>query len=345
MAKTEVISDEDEGLSGTAQAAILLMALGADDAAAVIQHLDTRETRTVSYGMTNLGTVTTEQVRSVFERFQSQVGSQTALGGLGTEGYIRSVLGKAMGSDKAQSLVSAILLGSNAKGIDELKWIESKAIANIIRNEHPQIVAIILSLLESDKAGEVLQYLPENTRADLLMRVANLEGVQPAALEALNTMLEQQLSGADVGKSGSAGIGGLKVAANILNQMDGSVESTIREQVKDQDESLAEKIEELMFVFENLMDVDDRGIQTLLRELPADRLALAMKGGSEELNEKIFKNMSSRASELLRDDLETMGPVRLKDVEGAQKEVVAVTRKLAEEGTIMLGGAGGDDFL
>lgn len=345
MAETETVTAEDPGLSGTAQAAILLMALGADDASNVIKHLDNRETRKVSYEMTNLGAISTDQVHEVFERFQSHVGSQTALGGLGTESYIRSVLGKALGTDKAQSLVSAIMLGGDAKGIEELKWIEPRAIANIVRNEHPQIIAIILSLLESVQSAEVLLRLPENTRSDLMMRVANLEGVQPAALEELNAMLEQQLAGVESGRVGSAGIGGLKVAANILNQMDGSAESVIRDQVREQDEELAEKIEELMFVFENLLDVDDRGIQTLLRELPADRLALAIKGASEELKEKIFGNMSSRASELLRDDLETMGPVKLKDVEAAQKEIVATTRKLAEAGTIMLGGTGGDEFV
>ncbi|HED14459.1 MAG TPA: flagellar motor switch protein FliG [Gammaproteobacteria bacterium] len=345
MADNPAVLEDNAKLSGIARAAILLMVLGDSEAAQVIKHLNTRETRQVSYEMTSLGNITTAQVQEVLKDFRDQVSYQTALGGQGTENYIRSILGKALGEDKARTLVSGILMGGDSNGIEELKWLEPRAIANMIHNEHPQTIAIVLSLLESEQAAEVLQSLPQNTRSDLMLRIANLEGVQPSALEELNDLLERQLTGANSSRLSTADIGGLKVAANILNQLDSTTETFIRDEVREQDEEIAEKIEELMFVFENLLDIDDRGIQTLMRDVPADRLALAMKGASEELKEKIFKNMSSRASELLRDDLENMGPVRLADVEASQKEIVAITRKLAEAGTIMLGGSGGEEFL
>ena len=220
---------------------------------------------------------------------------------------------------------------------------EPRAISEIIRLEHPQIIAIVLSYLDSDQAAEVLSNLPENMRADVLMRIASLDGIQPSALQELDEILEKQFE-ATSGNIKSSSVGGTKTAANILNFMDSSIEGKIMEQVKSTDEELGNAIEELMFVFDNLADLDDRSVQSLLREISSESLILALKGAEEIFKEKVFKNMSKRAAEMLRDDLEARGPVRLSDVEAAQKEILAIARRMAEAGDISLGG-GGDEYV
>ncbi|MEQ8496698.1 MAG: flagellar motor switch protein FliG, partial [Gammaproteobacteria bacterium] len=263
--------------------------------------------------------------------------------GIGSEDYIRTVLTNALGEEKASSMIDRILLGGNTKGLESLKWMDARAVVELIRFEHPQIIAIVLSYLDSDQAAEVLALLPENTRADLLMRIATMDGIQPAAMKELNDMLEQQLRGGAGGQQSS--MGGIKCAAEILNFIDSGKSQQIAEQIGEQDADLAEKIQDLMFTFENIIDVDDRGVQALLREISTDNLVLALKGTDDAIKEKIFSNMSSRAAEMLRDDLEAKGPVKVSEVEAAQKEILSIARRLADEGTISLGSSGGGEAM
>jgi flagellar motor switch protein FliG len=281
-------------------------------------------------------------VDEVLSSFCDTVDEQTDLG-IGNEDYLRNVLVNALGEDKAGNIIDRILMGHNAKGLESLKWMEARSVAELIRLEHPQIIAIILSYLESDQSAEVLAALPENMRTDIIIRVATLDGIQPLALKELDEMLEAQFSGSS-DHIKSAGIGGVKVAANLLNFIDSTVEAELMEKIKEADEELGQNIQDLMFVFDNLVDVDDRGIQSLLREISSENLIIALKGAGDDVKEKILKNMSKRAAEMLRDDLESKGPVRLSDVEAAQKEVLSVARRMAESGEISLGG-GGDEFV
>jgi flagellar motor switch protein FliG len=253
------------------------------------------------------------------------------------------VLVQALGEDKAGGMIDRILRGANTKGLETLKWMDPRAVAEIIRLEHPQIIAIVLSYLESDQAAEVLQYFPERVRVDVIMRIATIDGIQPVALAELNEIMEKQFSGNTNVKTST--VGGVKSAADILNFLDSSIEADIMDNIKEVDSDFGQQIQDLMFVFDNLLDVGDRDIQTILREISSDSLVLALKGADDELKEKIFKNMSKRAAEMLRDDLEAKGPVKLSDVESAQKEILAVARRLAEAGDISLGGSGGDEYI
>jgi len=216
-------------------------------------------------------------------------------------------------------------------------------VAEVIRLEHPQIIAIVLSYLDGDQAAQVLSLLPERRRIDILMRIASLDGIHPNALKELDDILEKQFSGNTNVKSSS--VGGTRTAANILNLMDASQGNPIMDAIKESDPDLGQKIEDLMFVFDNLAEVDDRGIQALLREVSSDSLILALKGADEAVREKVFKNMSKRAAEMLREDLDAKGPVRLSEVEAAQKEILAIARRMAETGEIALGGQGGEEYV
>ena len=329
-------------LSGAEQAAVLLMSLGEGSAAEIMKHLGPKEVQKVGEAMAGIGNVTKDQVTTVVADFANTLGTHTALG-TGNEEYLRNVLKGALGDDKASQLIDRILIGRTSKGLEALKWMEPRAIAEIIRFEHPQIIAIVLSYLDSDQAAEILGLLPENMRSDILMRIASLDGIQPSALQELDEILEKQFEGTS-GNIKSSSVGGTKTAANILNFMESSIEGKIMEQVKSADEELGNAIEELMFVFDNLADLDDRSVQSLMREISSESLILALKGADDALKEKIFKNMSKRAAEMLRDDLEARGPVRVSDVEAAQKEIVAIARRMADAGDISLGG-GGDEFV
>ncbi len=328
-------------IPGLERSAILLLTLGEEEAAAVMKHMEPKEVQKLGLAMAGLRNVSKEQVIYVVRKFYEIVESATALG-METDEYIRNVLIKALGEDKASGLIDRILLGGHIKGLEAFKWMEPRAIADLIRNEHPQIIAIVLSFLEQEQAADVLACFPEQVRTDVILRIATLEGVQPAALQELNEIMEKQFAGNTNVKSSA--VGGVKTAANILNLLDSSMEQEIMERIKEVDAELAESIEDLMFVFDNLVDVDDRGIQALLREVEMDTLVLALKGADEALKEKIFRNMSKRAAEMLRDDLEAKGPVRLADVEAAQKEIVAIARRMAENGEIILS-QGGEEFL
>ncbi|RMD78243.1 MAG: flagellar motor switch protein FliG [Gammaproteobacteria bacterium] len=326
---------------GVERAAILLMALGEERAAEVLKHLGPREVQKVGTAMATLSDVTTEQVRQAVDAFVETVQEQTALG-IGREEYVRKVLVAALGEEKAKALLDRIVTGTSSKGLEALKWMDARAIAELIRQEHPQIIAIVLSFLEPDQAADVLGLLNERLRADVLMRIATLEGIQPHALQELDEILEQQFSGSDTVKSST--VGGPKTAADILNFLDAATGQAVMELIKETDSDLGQKIEDLMFVFDNLAELDDRSMQALLREVSSDSLVLALKGADDAVKEKVFRNMSKRAAEMLREDLEARGPVKLSDVEAAQKEILAVARRMAEAGEINLGG-GGEEYV
>ncbi len=333
---------KNTGLDPTQKAAVLLMTIGEDSAAAVLKHMGPKEVQRIGIAMTTVKDLTKEMVNNVIGEFMNTVNKQTALG-VGVDDYVRNVLYSALGEEKATSVIDRILLGGNSQGLESLKWMTPKSVAELIQNEHPQIIAIILSYLESDMSAEVLTAFPEKVRADLLLRIATLESVQPAAMKELNDTLELQLKGSSGVQSST--IGGVKAAANILNFIDSTSEAAIMEKVKEVDEDLGQEIQDLMFVFENLNGVDDRSMQTILREVSTDSLLLAMKAADDDLKEKIYKNMSKRAAEMLRDDLEAKGPVKLSEVETAQKEILAIARRLADEGQISLGGSADEELI
>ena len=328
--------------SGSERAAILLMTLGEKEAAQILKHMGPKEVQKLGHAMAVMSNVTKEQVNAVLRDFITTVDEQTSLG-IGSEEYIRKVMTEALGEDKASGLIDRILMGKNTKGLEALKWMDSRAVAELIRLEHPQIISIVLAYLDSDQAAEILKLLPERMRPDLLMRIATLDGIQPSALRELDDIMEKQFSG-NTGNVKSASVGGVKSAANIMNLIGSAQEAAIMEKIKDADADIGQKIEELMFVFDDLAEVDDRGMQALLREISSETLIIAMKGADQTLKEKIFKNMSKRAGEMLRDDLEAKGPVRLSEVEAAQKEILSVARRLSESGEISLGGKG-EDFV
>jgi flagellar motor switch protein FliG len=330
------------GIPWLNRAAILLMSVGEADAAEVLKHLGPKEVQRVGTAMSGLSEVRQQQLEGSVRLFLEEVGGQTSLG-IGANDYIRNMLTQALGSDKATGLIDRILLGGNTTGLDTLKWMEARAVADIIRNEHPQIQAIVIAYLDPDQSSEILAQFSEKVRLDIIMRVAALETVQPAALSELNSILEKQFSTSAGAQAQS--LGGVKTAAEIMNFLESSVEAEIMDGIKDVDEDLATEIADLMFVFDNLSEVDDRGIQTLLREIATDTLKIALRGADQGLQEKILGNMSKRAAEILKDDMEAMGPVRLTDVEGAQKEILNIARRMADSGEIVLGGASGDSMV
>jgi len=324
------------------KAAILLLSLGESDAAQVLQHMGPKEVQRVGSAMAQMRNVHREQVEQVMSEFVEVVSDQTGLG-VGADGYIRKMLTQALGEDKAGNLIDRILLGGNTSGLDSLKWMEPRAVADVIRYEHPQIQAIVVAYLDPDQAGEVLAHFDHKVRLDIVLRVSALNTIQPAALKELNSILEKQFSGNS--NTSRTTMGGVKRAADIMNFLDSSIEGPLLDAIRELDHDLSGKIEDLMFVFDNLADVDDRGIQSLLREVSSDVLVLALKGADEAIKEKIFKNMSKRASELLRDDLEAKGPVRISEVESAQKEILTIARRMADAGEIVLGGKGGEEMV
>jgi len=336
------MADTDRIGKGVERAAILLMALGEQAAASILKHMSPKEVQRVGSAMATLSNVSTSQVQVVMSDFISTVESQTALG-VGSEEYIRSVMVSALGEEKAGSLIDRILTGATTKGLEALKWMDPRAVAEIIRLEHPQIIAIVLSYLDSDQSAQVLTMLPERMRSDILMRIASLDGIHPSALRELDDILEKQFTGNNNVKSSS--VGGTRSAANILNFMDASKGNQVMDVIKETEPDLGQKIEDLMFVFDNLIEVDDRGIQALLREVSSDSLIIALKGADEGIKEKILKNMSKRAAEMLREDLEAKGPVKLSEVEAAQKEILAIARRMSESGEIVLGSQGGDEYV
>ncbi|MFC5303309.1 flagellar motor switch protein FliG [Azospira restricta] len=329
----------DEGIE---KAAILLISLGEERAAEVLKHLGPREVQKIGHAMAALRSVPRTRVETVLDDFHKSAGESAAVH-IDTDAYIRSVLTKALGDDKASNLISRILQGGDTAGIEGLKWMDAPTVADLIKNEHPQIIATILVHLEHDHSSEILNQFTERLRNDVVLRIATLEGIQPTALKELNEVMLRILSGSSNLKK--AAMGGVRPVAEILNFMGTANETSVLDAIREYDPDLAQKILDEMFVFENLLDLEDRSIQLLLREIQSDSLILAMKGASPELREKIFKNMSQRAAEMLREDLEARGPVRVSEVEAEQKEILKIVRRLADEGQIVLGGAGGEQMI
>ncbi|TFV93992.1 flagellar motor switch protein FliG [Oxalobacteraceae bacterium OM1] len=327
---------------GITKGAILMLALGEEEAAEVMKYLGPREVQKLSAAMTTLKTIPSDQLESVLDDFRSETEQNTSLG-LDSDEYIRTVLTKALGEDKAASLLNRILGTRDASGIESLKWMDAQSVADLIRNEHPQIIATILVHLERYHACEVLTFFSERLRNDVVLRIATLDGVQPTALRELNEVLTKLLTGNENLKKKP--IGGVRAAAEILNYLSGDIEASVMDNLKNYDNDMAQKIMDEMFVFDNIIDIDDRGIQVLLREVQSESLIIALKGASQDLREKIFRNMSQRAAEMMREDLESKGPVRLSEVEAQQKEILQIVRRLADEGQIILGAKGDDAFV
>ena len=333
------MANPDEGLE---KGAMLLLSLGEDEAAEILKHLGPKEVQKLGHAMAQLKAVPRDRIEGVLDELEDHTskGSPVPV----DESVIRAMLTKALGDDRASNLLSRILQGGDTAGIEGLKWMDAPTVADLIKNEHPQIIATILVHLEFDHAGEILKHFTERLRNDVLLRIATLDGVQPVALQELNDAMKRLLAGAS-GNVKKASMGGVRHAAEILNFVGQAAETAIVDNVREYDPDLAQKILDEMFVFENLLDIDDRGIQLLLREIQSDSLILALKGASPELRDKIFKNMSQRAAEMLKEDLEAKGPVRLSEVEGEQKEILKIARRLADEGQIVLGGKGGEDQM
>lgn len=325
-------------LNNTQRAAVLLLALDEDSAAEVFKHLSAREVQEVSQEMAKLGNISHDQMRQVLDDFYDESEQFAALN-LYSSDHIRSVLTKALGNERASSLLEDILEQNGANsGIDALNLMEANIVSEMIRDEHPQIIATILVHLERRQAADVLEYFDDKLRNDVVLRIATFSGVQPAALQELTEVLGGMLDGQNLKRSK---MGGARTAAEILNLMNSSAEETVIETVRAHSEDLAQKIIDEMFLFENLMDVDDRGIQLLLKEINTNSLMVALKGSDEKLKEKFLRNMSTRAATLLREDMEASGPIRVSQVESEQKAILQVVRRLADNGEIVL--TGGDD--
>ncbi|MGB7989586.1 MAG: flagellar motor switch protein FliG [Candidatus Methylophosphatis roskildensis] len=330
------MADKDDGFE---KGALLLVSLGADEASEVLKHLGPKEVQKLGSAMASLQAAPRQRVETLLDELSSHAGKGAPV--TADEQMIRSMLTKALGDDRAANLISRILSGNDTAGIEGLKWMDASTVADMIKNEHPQIIATILVHLEYDHAGEILKSFADRLRNDVILRIATLDGVQPAALRELNDALSRVLAGAASMKK--TALGGVKTAAEILNFVGSAAETAIIDNVREYDAELAQKILDEMFVFENLIDLDDRGFQVLLREIQSDSLIIALKGAPAELREKVFKNMSQRAAEMLREDLESRGPVRLSEVEAEQKEILKTARRLAEEGQIQLASKGTED--
>ena len=327
---------------GLEDAAILMMSLGEEEAAEVFRQLAPKEVQRLGETIAKLKTVPRERVDSVLERFSSAAADTSTLVN-DTDEYVKAVLRKALGEDKANLLIDRILQGGDVSGIESLKWMDPASVAELLRNEHPQIVAAILVHLEFDQAADVLKNFNERQRNEVMVRVATLDGIQPSALKDLNEVMSKVLAGGERMKKSM--MGGVKPAAEIINMMGSAVETSVLDFIREADPDLAQKIMDNMFTFDDLLKVDDRGIQAMLKEVQSESLIVALKGATPELREKIFANMSSRAAETLREDLESRGPVRVSEVEAEQKEMLKVVRRLADEGQIVLSGGGDDQFL
>ncbi len=327
---------------GVEDAAILLMSLGEEEAAEVFKHLAPKEVQRLGETIAKMKAIPRERVDDILERFTVLAGDQHMLVADNDE-YVKSVLRRALGDEKANILIDRILQGGDVSGIESLKWMDANSVAELLRNEHPQIVAAILVHLDYDQASSVLKVFPERQRNEVLIRIATLDGIQPNALKDLNEVMSKVLAGGD--KLRKASLGGVKTAAEMINMLGSSVETAVIDYIRETDNELAQKIMDNMFTFDDLEKLDDKAIQTMLKEVQSESLIIALKGATPEMREKVFRNMSSRAAETLREDLESRGPVRVSEVEAEQKELLKIVRRLADEGQIMLSSGGDDDFL
>ena len=327
---------------GLEDSAILLMSLGEEDAAEVLKHLTAKEVQNMGETIARMKSISRERMERVLEDFSGIAADRCDLV-VDTDEYVRAVLRKALGVDKANLLLDRILQGADVTGIEGLKWMDTGAVAELLRNEHPQIVAAILVHLDHEQASAVLKLLPDRQRNEAIVRIATLDGIQPTALKDLNEVMATLLAGGD--RIRKSTLGGVKAAAEMLNLMGSSIETSVLDAIRENDNELAQQIMDNMFTFDDLVKIDDKAIQTVLREVQSESLVIALKGAAPELREKVFKNMSTRAGETLREELESRGPVRLTEVEAEQKELLKVVRRLVEEGVISLGGGSDDEFV
>lgn len=329
-------------MDGIERAAILLLGMGEKNASEVLKHLEPRQVQKVGMAISTLSSVSKVKMQNVLGEFLNAIEEQTSLT-VDAENYLRTVLINALGEEKAMPFIDRILVSDKDSGLNRLKWLDARLIADVIRNEHPQIIATILIHLDSEQSAEVVSYFSTDKRAEVLLRMCTIDTVKPEAISELGKVIEKQLSGQKISKSAS--VGGIKTVADVINFLEGSIEEEVLEKINEWDQDLCYKIKDKMFVFENLVDMDNRSVQTLLRDVTSEQLMLALKGTTEPVKEKIFTNMSKRAADLLRDDLEMQGPVKVSDVEKAQRDILAIARSLAEEGKIALGTKGGEEMI
>jgi flagellar motor switch protein FliG len=333
------MATDDAGLES---AAILLMSIGEEQAAEVFRHLAPKEVQRLGETITKMKAVPRERVEQVMAKFSAVAAGQHTLVP-DNDAYVSSVLRRALGDDRARLLLDRIVQGSDVAGLETLKWMDAGAVAELLRNEHPQIVAAILVHLDPEQASAVLKAFTERHRNDVLIRIATLDGIQPIALQDLNDVLNKVLAGGD--KVKRASLGGVKTAAEIINRMGSSIETAVLDYIREADADLAQKIQDNMFTFDDLAKLDDKGVQSLLKEVQSESLVIALKGATPELRDRIFKNMSSRAAETLREDLDSRGPVRVSEVESEQKEMLKTVRRLVDEGQIVLATGAADEFV
>lgn len=325
---------------GPEKAALLILTLDEELASEVLKNLGPTEIQKITRAIANLREVTQEMIEEVAREFEERATSTITLGG---DEYIKKILTRALGPEKADAILERILEGEEGGGLEQLKWMDPKVVADMVKNEHPQTIAVVLAHLEPEQAGEILTNLPERTRQEVILRLATMDSIPAEAVRELEEAITEQLKG--VVSSRSRSIGGIKTAAEVLNYLDTASEKAIMEAIEKVDSELASKIQDEMFTFSDLVKIDDRGIQTILKEIPNEQLVLALKTADDELKEKIFRNMSERAREMLKEEMETKGPVRLSEVEKAQKEILSVVRRLEAEGKIVIGGKGGEEVL
>jgi flagellar motor switch protein FliG len=328
--------------AGLEDSAILLMSLGEEEAAAVFRHLSPREVQSLGATIARMTSVPKERLDKVLAKFTNIAQSRSPLVS-DTGNYVRNVLKKALDEDKANLLIDRILQNGDISGIEGLKWMDAASIGEMLRQEHPQIVAAVLVHLDADQAAAVLKTFPERQRNEVLVRVATLDGIQPSALKDLSEVMGRMVSGGEQARM--APLGGVKTAAEMINLLGTSIETSALDYIREADNDLAQRIMDNLFTFDDLMLVDDRGIQALLKEVQSESLVVALKGAKPELRDRILKNMSTRAAETLREELDGRGPVRVAEVEAEQKELLKIVRRLAEEGQLVIGGGSGDDFL
>lgn len=333
---------DSDGLNGAQRAAVFLLSLGEEAAASIMQHMDPKEVQSVGRAMTELSSVSNDNLTQVIGNFVESLSTGSAVGSNPTE-YVKNTLNKALGETKGRRMTNRILDGQDAKGMDALKWMDAQSVAMILKHEHPQIVAIVLSSLDSEHAAEVVKYFPEDDVPEIMIRVAQLDAIHPAALAELDELLQKQI--VDIAPTPPSRVVGPQLAADIIGYFDSNVEAEVLDRLTEEDEDMGNHVRDLMFIFDNLLSVTDRHMQRLLQEVGQEKLVIALKGASEDMRDKITSNMSSRARDMLLEDLELMGPVKLSEVEDVQKEILQVAINLAADGTIALGSKGGEEYV
>jgi len=335
----EKLQNELSELTGAQRAAVLMLLLGEQQASEIVKFMNPQEVQTLGGAMVDVSDVSQEAVNAILDDFVSTIKKQSSLG-LGNTDYVEKVFKRALGDDKAASVLGRIMPGQSSKGLEILQWMDARAIADMIKTEHPQVTAIILSVLDHQVAADVLNFLPDETRPEIIQRVASLETVQPSAMQELESIMKLQFSSNTSSKSSS--FGGIKAAAQIMNSTKTALENSIMKGLESIDAELMMRIQDNMFTFENLNAVDNKGIQVLMRNVDNNQLMIAMKGASEEVKARFFDNMSERARGMFKDEMDAKGLMRLSDVEEAQKQIMRSARKLSDSGELVLGGG---DFV